>query len=324
MSYHLDSHTSNSSSRLAQQPLLQAGEAVAPALNLQTTAARRNDRLFSTGNRSIPHSGHHFNSNSSSPYVGSDSTSSLFSSTHQTPYHSPALNLQAEETTHRSPTTPKMASQRGAIFPKEFTPSSSRIHSEQQSPENSPYQSAGQQQIPGSLQPGRPGLMTANTISSNSSNSQALSHEHYSTPLRTTAPGFSQYYTRSSPAGYDSQAYAPFTPTTSNGNDHTSPTSHKYAPQNSQRNLTNAPLGLADIRPRAHSGVSDGFVGANPYSFDGTSSAPKNSNYIAPWAVYAFDWCKWPTQGHDAGKVALGSYLEDGHNYVSFLAIIYF
>jgi WD repeat-containing protein 68 len=56
--------------------------------------------------------------------------------------------------------------------------------------------------------------------------------------------------------------------------------------------------------------------GANPYSYDGANAVPTNSNYLAPWAIYAFDWCKWPAQNHDAGKVAVGSYLEDGHNFV--------
>jgi WD repeat-containing protein 68 len=43
---------------------------------------------------------------------------------------------------------------------------------------------------------------------------------------------------------------------------------------------------------------------------------PSTSNYLAPWALYAFDWCKWTPQGKGAGKVAIGSYLEDGHNFV--------
>lgn len=76
----------------------------------------------------------------------------------------------------------------------------------------------------------------------------------------------------------------------------------------------NTPLGLADIRPRADSSLSDGI----PQGYDsGATSQSGTSNYQAPWALYAFDWCKWPSVGNGAGKVAIGSYLEDGHNFVS-------
>jgi WD repeat-containing protein 68 len=44
---------------------------------------------------------------------------------------------------------------------------------------------------------------------------------------------------------------------------------------------------------------------------------------MAPWALYAFDWCKWAPQGNSAGKLAIGSYLEDGHNYVSVLLFLF-
>lgn len=67
--------------------------------------------------------------------------------------------------------------------------------------------------------------------------------------------------------------------------------------------------------------MSDGPSSANPYSNDGFASVPTNSNYLAPWAVYAFDWCKWPVQQQKSndggGKMAIGSYVEDGHNFVS-------
>lgn len=74
------------------------------------------------------------------------------------------------------------------------------------------------------------------------------------------------------------------------------------------------PLGLADIRPRADSSLSDGMPSG--YESSASNTQPGTSNYLAPWAVYAFDWCKWPSQGNGAGKLALGSYLEDGHNFV--------
>ncbi|KAI5285397.1 hypothetical protein KEM52_002464, partial [Ascosphaera acerosa] len=42
-----------------------------------------------------------------------------------------------------------------------------------------------------------------------------------------------------------------------------------------------------------------------------------NTNYLSPWPLYALDWCKWPNAGQDFGKVAVGSYLEDKHNYLT-------
>ncbi|EMT72905.1 Putative WD repeat-containing protein C17D11.08 [Fusarium odoratissimum] len=90
-----------------------------------------------------------------------------------------------------------------------------------------------------------------------------------------------------------------------------------YNAPGSQRTISNTPLGLADIRPRADSSMSDG-PGAS-MGYDANSAQPGTSNYLAPWAIYAFDWCKWPAQGNGAGKLAVGSYLEDGHNFIQIL-----
>ena len=218
---------------------------------------------------------------------------------------------------HLTPSATNMASQRGPLSPRDYTPAGPRISLEQATPEGSQYQTSGQ--LPGSLQPGRPAPISANT-SPNVPTMPQMSQDQYSTPSRSSALGLSHNYTRSSPAvGFDGQGYTPFTPTTPGGTDQghfSSPTTQKYTPQNTQRAVSNTPLGLADIRPRADSGLSDGLPGANPYSYDGANAVPTNSNYLAPWAIYAFDWCKWPAQNHDAGKVAVGSYLEDGHNFV--------
>jgi DDB1- and CUL4-associated factor 7 len=214
--------------------------------------------------------------------------------------------------------TTNMATQRGPLSPRDYAPAGPRISLEQATPGSSQFQNAGQ--LPGSLQPGRPGPMSANTAPTVPTVPQTMAPE-YSTPSRSSTLGLSHNYTRSSPAaasGFDG-GYVPFTATTPGGTDQgqfTSPTNQKYTPQNTQRTVSNTPLGLADIRPRADSGMSEGLPGANPYSYDGANAIPTNSNYLAPWAIYAFDWCKWPAQSHDAGKVAVGSYLEDGHNFV--------
>jgi WD repeat-containing protein 68 len=94
-----------------------------------------------------------------------------------------------------------------------------------------------------------------------------------------------------------------------------SPADNKYGPSSGHRNISNTPLGLADIRPRADSSLSDGLPGSMQYEL--ANGQPGTSNYLAPWALYAFDWCKWAPQGNSSGKLALGSYLEDGHNFVS-------
>ena len=132
----------------------------------------------------------------------------------------------------------------------------------------------------------------------------------------------SHNFSRSSPASatpYEGGSnYLPYTPTTPNAagssSQFMSPPEPKYAP-GSQRNISNTPLGLADIRPRADSSLSDG-MGPGSFQYELANSQPSTSNYLAPWASYAFDWCRWPPHGKGAGKLALGSYLEDGHNFV--------
>lgn len=204
-----------------------------------------------------------------------------------------------------------MSAQRGPLSQRDYGASAPRVALDQATPDTSQYQNTPS--LPGALQPGRPGAVSTNTAPS-----LPTIPQDYSTPSRTTS--LSHNYTRSSPAaGFDNQGFASFhatTPGASEQNQFSSPT-QKYTPQTSQRTISNTPLGLADIRPRTESTLAEGLSGANPYSYDGTSATPTNSNYLAPWALYAFDWCKWPAQNNDAGKVAIGSYLEDGHNFVS-------
>lgn len=180
--------------------------------------------------------------------------------------------------------------------------------------------------LPGALQAGnagRPGPLSANTAPSTVPTLPHIStqSQQHAPPARSSNITHSQSYSRTSPPGHDPQRYIPFsmTPETSK---YASPPNHKYSSSQTPQGLTSySPLGLSDIRPRANSGQSDGPTTANPYSYDGASPTPTNSNYLAPWAIYAFDWCKWPVQqyhgNNSAGKVAVGSYLEDGHNFVS-------
>lgn len=156
---------------------------------------------------------------------------------------------------------------------------------------------------------------------------QSMSPNEYTSPSKPPQLNMSHSYSRSSPAtGYDgpgSGGYSPYAPTTPGGSSiagpsqYMSPPDPKHGTPGSQRNISNAPLGLADIRPRADSSLSDGQQGTAGYEL--TNVQPSASNYIAPWALYAFDWCKWAPQGKGAGKVAIGSYLEDGHNFIQIL-----
>ena len=163
--------------------------------------------------------------------------------------------------------------------------------------------------LPGQLQAGRPGPATANTAPSTVPVLPPLStqNQQYTGPGRASTSNHSHAYSRSSPAA----AYP------EDSSKYTSPASHKYMPAQTPQNASYSPLGLADIRPQTNSG--DGLP--TPHPFQDASSEPSSCNYLAPWAVYAFDWCKWPVQqqglGDAAGKIAVGSYLEDGHNYVS-------
>jgi WD repeat-containing protein 68 len=208
------------------------------------------------------------------------------------------------------------ASQRVPLSARDYASGGPQINLEQATPEASQYRGTGQ--LPLSLQAGRPALMSANTAPAVPNVPQSGSQDQYTTPSRSSTLGLAHNYTRSSPAtAFEGQGYSPFSGTAQNTDQgyFSPPSNTKYPP--AQRTVSNTPLGLADIRPRADSSLSEALPGANPYSYDGANATPTNSNYLAPWAIYAFDWCKWPAHNRDAGKLAVGSYLEDGHNFVS-------
>lgn len=221
--------------------------------------------------------------------------------------------------------------QHGQMSPRGYSTPGGGPHIKlDQAPSNpSSYQSASA--VPSVLQPGgslaRPAPIGNNTAPTLPTMGGSISQQQdYQTPAKPQL-NLSHSYSRSSPsaAAYDGPSnpgFSPYTPTTPNAggpssSQFMSPADRRYDAPGSQRNISHTPLGLADIRPRADSSLSDGM----PAGFDlGTQNAPQGtSNYMAPWASYAFDWCKWAPQGNGAGKVAIGSYLEDGHNFVSSL-----
>ncbi|KAJ3568773.1 hypothetical protein NPX13_g6304 [Xylaria arbuscula] len=193
----------------------------------------------------------------------------------------------------------------------------------------SQYQSGSSSAVPGVLQPGRHSGMGTNPGPplSSMSGSMQQSPSEYASPSKPPSLSMSHTYTRSSPADpYETStpsSYTPYTPTTPGGSalpgqsQYMSPNDPKYTTPGSHRSISNTPLGLADIRPRADSSLSDSQPGTMGYEL--ANSQPSTSNYLAPWALYAFDWCKWKPHGKGAGKVAVGSYLEDGHNFIQIL-----
>lgn len=216
------------------------------------------------------------------------------------------------------------------MSPRDYSAGAPHIKLDQAPPNLSQvpsYQGPGN--VPNVLQPGGLGPRqptvpsnTAPTLPSMQQQSDYQSHQSQSSGKQPSL-NLPHSYTRSSPSGpYEpgGSGYVPYTPTTSgasaSSSQYMSPTEPKYntSSSNSQR-PPNAPLGLADIRPRADSSLSDGLPGTPGH--EPASVQSRTSNYMAPWALYACDWCKWAPQGNGAGKLAIGSYLEDGHNYVS-------
>lgn len=190
--------------------------------------------------------------------------------------------------------------------------------------ESLPYPTAQQPQppasgnIPGALQSGpmgRPGANSMNTTPGSLAPLPQISTQlqEPTTPQRPPVGNHSHSYSRSSPAGLDHQKYKSYSNTVE--------TPRINPPTNfplSASSATYSPLALTDIRPRGDTGLSDGPLSPSPMANNGEIRFPGISNHIAPWPIYALDWCKWPVRqnGVDGGKIALGSYLEDSHNYV--------
>lgn len=171
--------------------------------------------------------------------------------------------------------------------------------------------------LPGSLTPGgqhRPPPVSVNTAPS------VIPTMPQSTPQQTshrTSMVNSHGHSRSSPAGFDqSPLYK----------QHGASEASKYPaspgagfPPHTPQGSKYSPLGLADIRPPGDYILGESLMSPGSLPYNGDTQIPTNSNYVAPWPIYAVDWCKWPISGSSSsfgGKLALGSYLEDNHNYV--------
>lgn len=120
----------------------------------------------------------------------------------------------------------------------------------------------------------------------------------------------SHSYSRSSPGA----KYVPFSP--SNPPETPQYSGQKYySPHTPTGALSQSPLVLADIRG-GMMGMDSELLSPDPYRDAAGIQSP--SSYLAPWPIYASDWCNWSVSpGHGAGKMAICSYLEDPHNFVS-------
>lgn len=237
---------------------------------------------------------------------------------YHTPRGSHTYGRKPEEL-HLSPKTSTMGDMHRYQGPPIYGGGESLSINVQPSTPQHPNSAAGNP-MPGALQPGsmgRPGPLSNNSapgsIPTLPQISTQLQHGPHSS--RPVTMNQSHSYSRSSPTSLEQVKYKAFTHT---------PESAKYdssgripIPQTPQSS-SYSPLGLADIRPRADTGLSDDMTSPGYYSGGVTQQYPTNSNYVAPWPIYASDWCKWPsrTQESHAGKIAIGSYLEDNHNYV--------
>lgn len=187
--------------------------------------------------------------------------------------------------------------------------------------------------VPGTLQPGlparpnqglgasstAPSLPTLPQIHTQMQQHQQQQQQQQSLSARPPGMSHSHSYSRSSPGNMDTPKYKPFSNKTPEAAKYMSPP-NPYAPPPGQGPSSYSPLGLSDIRPRADTVLSDTTFSHSTVATDNEPvSYATNSNYIAPWPIYAVDWCKWTPKGSStaSGKVAIGSYLEDNHNYVS-------
>ncbi|KAI4956011.1 hypothetical protein J4E91_000221 [Alternaria rosae] len=196
-------------------------------------------------------------------------------------------------------------------------------------PAGGPGQQPQQQQQPGPQQQQRPAPANAYTAPVVPTQTQIASNaQQYTLPTRSNtisqpqhSPHSAHSYSRSSPAGLGpDQKYVPFSNTPEQNKYAAGTPAQKYYPTTPSGAASQSPLGLADIRPRANSTMDhEGMGHGNAMVTDG-NKVPSNSNYLAPWSIYAYDWCKWNVPGgNSAGKMAVGSYLEDNHNFIRIL-----
>lgn len=342
MPFHLHHHHQSSNANSPAGAIYQAAQALgsigAPTGNLRlatqgTTTAGTDSLLPGSGNAP----------GLSSPAGTGQESQSQLQSQSQSQSQSRSSELHIATGPSASASSPQPPAQQMYNSPDQYSTSSLQLQ-QHQPPQPSPYASAPQSSsLPTSLQPAaskqphappqRPAPTSSYTaptvptmINSNAqqyslptrSNTMSSQHQQPQQQQHQQQSAASHAYSRSSPAGMGppEQKYIPFSNTPDNKYAAHTP-SQKYYPSTPSGAASQSPLGLADIRPRANSSMNDDSAGGHHMFFNEADRVPSNSNYLAPWPVYAFDWCKWNVPGgNSAGKIALGSYLEDTHNFV--------
>jgi WD repeat-containing protein 68 len=220
------------------------------------------------------------------------------------------------------PTTPRQQSYPYSAGSEAGSGGPPSISIQQSTPQHHQFMSGSNPNLPGALLPGnthRPVPSSTNTAPSvvPTLPQIATQSQQPSTPSRSSTINHSHGHSQSSPAGFEQPKYKQYTNTPDHPK-YSSPPASGY-PTHTPMGAKYSPLGLADIRPSAESLLVDTSTQQNSVPTNGDLLVPTNSNYVAPWPIYAVDWCKWtmPSAGSFAGKIALGSYLEDSHNYVS-------
>ena len=182
--------------------------------------------------------------------------------------------------------------------------------------------SAASNPVPGQLQPGqtnRPPMISSSNTAPPLPTLPQITTQMQQPPQSARPMTLNQThsYSRSSPGLMEQPKYKPF----SNTPDKYS-TPNSYGPQTPQGPPSYSPLGLADIRDRTGGVFSDPLMSpTQAIETNDVMQYPTDSSYVAPWPIYALDWCKWPPRSNtgSAGKVALGSYSEDGPNWLQVL-----
>lgn len=212
-------------------------------------------------------------------------------------------NMSRQSSLHEYPTTPDA----GARLPSINLQQSSQYGGDGNNSSTA---------LPGALQPGNQNRPAAVSINTAPSVVPTMPQSSSQTNHRASMIN-SHGHSRSSPAGFDQSMYK----------QHGAPDGSKYPsspgafPPHTPQGSKYSPLGLSDIRPSGEHMLSEALmnpgISSMPYT-NGDNQVPTNSNYVAPWPIYAVDWCKWPITGNSGfgGKLAMGSYLEDSHNYV--------
>lgn len=101
--------------------------------------------------------------------------------------------------------------------------------------------------------------------------------------------------------------------------DSASTSSTKYTPSSSMQGSSIASGDRKYNHPNSLPTYNSSTVNqSDPYA---GAVGSTNGRYLAPWGIFAVDWCKWPVSpgGNGLGgfgRVAIGSYSEDSHNCV--------